>query len=124
MAKRGAPPGNNNAGKNRRWAKAIEWVLDNHKFSSVKKTTALRALAIKLVEKGLEGDHQAITEIGNRLDGKPHQSLDVGHFDVPLEELGDAELLGVIDRCRSIIEQGGGRTAETKAGKEKPSSVH
>ena len=37
----------------------------------------LRALASKLVEKGLAGDIAAIKEIGDRLDGKAAQSVEM-----------------------------------------------
>ena len=39
---------------------------------------ALTRLAEKLVEKGLGGDIAALREIGDRLDGRPSQSLDIG----------------------------------------------
>ncbi|MDE5455706.1 hypothetical protein GWE18_23265 [Bradyrhizobium sp. CSA112] len=54
----------------------------------------LRALARKLVEKGLEGDLAALREIGDRLDGKPAQIIERG--DVPVEALSDAELFAII----------------------------
>ena len=43
----------------------------------------LRDIAESVVKLAREGDMEAIKEIGNRLDGKPHQSMDV-----------DAELAG------------------------------
>ena len=43
-----------------------------------KKTKKLFKLADKLVEKGLDGDVTALKEIGDRLDGKPTQAVDVG----------------------------------------------
>lgn len=36
----------------------------------------LRAIADKLVDLAIEGDMQAIKEIGDRLDGKPSQAID------------------------------------------------
>ena len=39
---------------------------------------ALTRLAEKLVEKGLGGDIAALREIGDRLDGRPSQSVEVG----------------------------------------------
>lgn len=41
-------------------------------------------IAVKCVEKALEGDMQAIKEIGDRLDGKPAQSL-MTEADQPLQ---------------------------------------
>ena len=35
-------------------------------------------MAQKLVERGLEGDIAAIKEVGDRLDGKPAQAVEVG----------------------------------------------
>ena len=35
----------------------------------------LNRLAVKLIEKALEGDVGAMKEVGDRLDGKPHQSV-------------------------------------------------
>lgn len=43
---------------------------------------ALALLAEKCVSLALEGDLQAMKEIGDRLDGKAHQSLDVTVDDV------------------------------------------
>ena len=39
----------------------------------------LRSIARKLIEKAETGDIQAIQEIGNRLDGKPAQAVDLTH---------------------------------------------
>ena len=38
----------------------------------------LNRLAVKLIEKALEGDISALREVGDRLDGKPAQALQVG----------------------------------------------
>jgi hypothetical protein len=54
----------------------------------------LRALARKLIEKGLEGDLAALREIGDRLDGKCAQIVERG--DVPVETLSDRELFAII----------------------------
>ena len=42
-----------------------------------KKVKALGLLADRLVTKGLDGDVTALKEIGDRLDGKPAQAVDV-----------------------------------------------
>ena len=42
-----------------------------------KKVRALRLLARKLVSRGIEGDVSALKEIGDRLDGKPTQAVDL-----------------------------------------------
>ena len=67
----GAPLGNKNATKNKPWADAINRVLlaeDGQK---------MRDLAEKLVKAGLAGDVTALKEIGDRMDGKPKQQLEV-----------------------------------------------
>ena len=38
----------------------------------------------------------AIKEIGDRLDGKPRQSMDMAHHNKPLRELTDDELTAII----------------------------
>ncbi len=43
-----------------------------------KKTKKLAMLADKLVERALEGDITAMKEIGDRLDGKPAQAVELG----------------------------------------------
>jgi hypothetical protein len=69
MAEPGAPFGNKNAVKNRPWAEAINRALlaeDGKK---------LRALADKLIDRALEGDVQALKEVGDRADGKAIQAI-------------------------------------------------
>jgi ribosomal protein L17 len=67
----GAPKGNKNSSLNNRlWAETIKRAVTQ---SDGKK---LRAIADKLIERAADGDIQAIKEIGDRLDGKPVQSVD------------------------------------------------
>ena len=81
MAGVGAPLGNKNATKNRPWSEAINRALlaeDGKK---------LRALADKLIDAAMEGDVTALKEIGDRIEGKPAQSLMLGNDpDNPLLE--------------------------------------
>ncbi len=42
------------------------------------KSKALRQLARRLVEKALTGDMAALKEIGDRLDGRPAQGVELG----------------------------------------------
>ena len=83
MASKGAPKGNNNAGKGKDWTHALEWALDNYSSSTIKKAQALRAIANTVIQKAIEGDHQSIQEIGNRIEGKPtehkHVTGNVAH---------------------------------------------
>ncbi len=64
------------------WRDAInvavkEWRDETTKEGKVKKVRALRLLARKLVDRGLEGDVSALREIGDRLDGKAMQGVDL-----------------------------------------------
>lgn len=80
-----APQGNQNAAKAKVWSAAIQRALDKRGVSRVE---ALDALAEKLLARCEEGDLGALKELGDRLDGKPAQSLTVaGDADQPLETL-------------------------------------
>ncbi len=73
-----APPNQKgNRWTDKAWREAIRMAV-SEKQGDVK---ALRALANKLVDMGLAGDVQAIREIGDRLDGKPAQSIDLAVTD-------------------------------------------
>ena len=77
----------------------------------------LAKIAQKCVEAAMEGDMSAIKEIGDRIDGKAPQSLDVTNtYERPIESLTDAELAAFIAR-RSAGSTGA--TAPTE-GKNKP----
>lgn len=99
----GAPLGNQNAAKAKRWQDALVRALAQYesKDGQIKAGMALNAIAERVVEKAVGGDKDAITEIGNRLDGKPAQaiiatgdeeggpirhSLTVGYADPPATE--------------------------------------
>ena len=71
MAESGGQPGNNNATKAKPWANALEKELTGD--ANAKK---LRKIARKVVAEAGKGNMWAIKEIGDRLDGKPHQSID------------------------------------------------
>lgn len=75
MSKAGAPTGNNNAGKGKEWNDALRYALANFETEKIERGQALKAIAKKVVEKAVEGDKDAIQEIGNRLDGKPAQAI-------------------------------------------------
>lgn len=65
-----APLGNKNSSKeNRLWAETIRRVHVQDKGAK------LRKIAEKLYELAEAGDIQAMKEIGDRLDGKPHQTV-------------------------------------------------
>lgn len=77
-----APLGNQNAAVDKRqWRRAIERALGQR--SLVAQRDALDDLAEKLLVKCEEGDMSAIRELGDRLDGKPAQTIS-GDPDAPL----------------------------------------
>ena len=78
-----APQGNQNAAKAKVWSAAIQRALDKR---GVSRAEALDALAEQLLKKCEEGDLPALKELGDRLDGKPAQSVTLGGDpDAPLE---------------------------------------
>ena len=80
----GAPVGNTNSNKNNRlWANTIKRAVIQADGEQ------LRRIAERLLAKAEEGDIQAIKELGDRLDGKPHQSASVEHSG----NIGLAEIL-------------------------------
>lgn len=65
----GAPRGNRNAARGTAWRDAIR--------KAVLRDGKLDALAQALVARALEGDIAALREIGDRLDGKARQSVEL-----------------------------------------------
>mgnify|MGYP003389918194 FL=1 len=72
--RRGAPSGNNNAGKNKIWTLAIQKAL--LKRSKGDQMAALVGLAEKLLAKCAKGDMTALKELGDRLEGKVPQAIE------------------------------------------------
>ncbi len=70
----GAPVGNNNGGKGKRWANALERALA-HKYKTAE--NGLLEMAKIVIEAAASGEREALQEIANRMDGKPHQSSDM-----------------------------------------------
>lgn len=64
--------GNEYAANARRWRSAIDKALSNRCKSDGQK--ALVAIAEQMLQKADEGDMTAIKELGDRMDGRPHQS--------------------------------------------------
>jgi hypothetical protein len=75
----GAPVGNQNAAKAKRWQDALHKALARFETEDgkIKAGQALDKIAERVVEKALSGDKDSIAEIGNRLDGKPAQAITV-----------------------------------------------
>lgn len=73
----GAPVGNNNAAKGRKWAKAIE--REVARLESGDLEAGLARIARRVVKIADQGDEEkavwAFKEIGDRIDGKPAQSV-------------------------------------------------
>ena len=59
------------------WRDAIRMAVHEVRGAGKSKVKALRMLANTLVDKALDGDVSALKEIGDRLDGKPAQSMAV-----------------------------------------------
>ena len=73
----GAPLGNQNYLKGRRWRDAIDRALAKRTTASGG-VEALDGLAEKLLALADQSDIQALKELADRLDGKPSQSIDLG----------------------------------------------
>jgi hypothetical protein len=68
-----APVGNQNAKKAKRWQEALARALARYSGESVDK--GLDMVADQVVAAAVAGERPAWEEIGNRFDGKPHQSV-------------------------------------------------
>lgn len=75
MAERGGQPGNNNAGKNKVWIAALNRAIAQDDGER------LRKAAEKLIDLAVAGEVAALKELGDRLDGKPHQSTSIENAD-------------------------------------------
>ena len=75
-AGRGAPLGNKNAAKGHAWREALRYALAQP-YDDVERGQALKAVAKTVVRHALKGDIHCIQEIGNRLDGRPAQSVEL-----------------------------------------------
>ena len=71
-----AAPGNQYAAKERVWTAAINKALE--KRSALGRMEALADLAEKLLDQCSEGNLVALRELGDRLEGKPGQSMTLG----------------------------------------------
>lgn len=84
MSQVGAPPGNQNAAKGRKWSEAVKRAI-RAKYGK-ELDESLQDLATKLVNAADGGDLQALKEVGDRIDGKPKQTVG-GDEDAPLQML-------------------------------------
>lgn len=83
MASRGAPKGNQNNAKGKRWQEALTKALAQYedKTAGIKRGQALAKIAERVIERALAGEKDAWQEIGNRLDGKPAQAVELAGKD-------------------------------------------
>jgi hypothetical protein len=88
----GAPLGNRNGVKAKPWTAAINRALERRSLVSQK--SELDQLADKLIDRCLGGDLASLQELGNRLEGKPAQSIMVaGDDESPLNLSVKVELV-------------------------------
>lgn len=109
MAERGAPQGNYNAHKTRRWKQAIDKACKQYNEGGVEKGQALDKMALTLVGEALDptSEHYefAVKEVGLRLDGKPQSSVEINSGNSPTDFAG----LSVI--YAELVQIGAGRQA-------------
>lgn len=73
-----APKGNTHSAKDREFRRAIAKKLELlDEKAKMHRGHTLECIAGKAIELALDGNLNAITEIANRLDGKPQQSVDI-----------------------------------------------
>lgn len=72
----GAPPGNQNPANGKKWKAAINRALETR--SKAEGREILDDLANALINQALAGEQWAFQQLGDRLDGKPSQSVDLG----------------------------------------------
>lgn len=89
----GAPVGNQNARKQKRWESAITRALAKV-AAGAGVEAGLDSLAEQLVAAALKGEQWALLEVGNRLDGKPAQIIG-GDDDLP-----PVKLRGIVELVR------------------------
>lgn len=70
-----APQGNSNAKRGTEWREAIRAAVKRYESDDIKRGQALERVAKKVVSMALDGDMQAIKEIGDRLDGRAVQAI-------------------------------------------------
>lgn len=75
MAEIGAQPGNKNASKGAEWRQAIKRALAHKSGKTYRE--GLDLVATKFIESASNGDAWAMKEIGDRIDGKPSQAVEL-----------------------------------------------
>lgn len=111
----GAPRGNQNAAKAKVWSAAIERALERRTVSRTDGLKEIDALADLLIVMCWEKDLAAFQELGNRLEGKPAQAIDVTQHHKHATEYTASELEQIL--------RGHGTAAESESA-EQPTGVH
>jgi hypothetical protein len=88
-----APVGNQNAARAKTWRAAIERALERRTKSRTDGIAEIDALADQLLTLVAQGDLAALKEFGDRIDGKPAQTIG-GDPENPLEVRGLAVVWG------------------------------
>ena len=102
-------------GQERMWRNAVHLAVKRYVDGSDVK--ALTRLADKLVEKGMSGDIAALREIGDRLDGRPTQAVDMNVTE-PVTEIRHV----IIDANRDTDDAMLGRSCRPVSRGQRPSS--
>ncbi len=94
----------------KQWRNAIQLAV--HRLATDGKTKHLDLLAMRLVKAGAEGDVSALREIGDRLDGKPAQAIEVRES--AFDSISDEQLAALVYAVRSTLDasEGGGERTE------------
>lgn len=96
----GAPKGNQNAAKNKIWEQAIQRAA---------RPKDLEEIANAVIQAAKDGQAWAVTEIGNRLDGKPVQQVEMNgsmNMTQTYRDLTDEALLAIAAQARAKAGQG------------------
>lgn len=105
MAERGAPIGNKNSTKGKEWRDALQRAMATRSKGAGWRVT-LEKIADKVIELAEGGDLVAAKEIADRMDGKPHQAIQL-EVERPLDGLSESELAAGISLLRSLIDAQG-----------------
>ena len=100
-----AAKGNQYAAHSKRWLMAIERALE--KRSRIEQVEALDELAEQLLQQCAKGDLSALRELGDRLDGKPHQTVEA-----------KIDNTGTITHEHRSVQEIDGRIADLYAGRQ------
>ena len=115
MNKGGPPKGNTNSANHRIWAEAIRRAIARRGPGL---TEGLNKLADQFIDAVEEGKVD-FKELGDRLDGKAAQALDLNVESTTTQRnLDDSELLAI------VTENSSSRASGKKGGKDEPEVVH